>query len=45
MIAEAIFNSKIRYGVAVYLNPVYEEEDLKMKKNSQEYFCPPSFAE
>ena len=32
MIAEAIFNSKIRYGVAVYLNPVYEEEDLKMRK-------------
>ena len=32
MIAEAIFNSKIRYGVAVFLNPVYNEEDLKMKK-------------
>ena len=32
MIAEAIFNSKIRYGVAVFLNPVYNEEDLKMRK-------------
>ena len=32
MIAETIFNSKIRYGVAVFLNPIYEEEDLKMKK-------------
>ena len=27
MIAEAIFNSKIKYGVAVFLNPIYEEED------------------
>ena len=32
MIAEAIFNSKIRYGAAVYLNPVYNEEDIKLKK-------------
>ena len=32
MIAEAIFNSLIRYGVAVYLNPVYDEEDLKLKR-------------
>ena len=32
MIAEVIFNSKIRYGVAVFLNPIFEEEDLKMKK-------------
>ena len=32
MISEAIFNSLIRYGVAVYLNPVYDEEDLKLKK-------------
>ena len=32
MIAEGIFNSKIRYGVAVYLNPVFQEEDLKMEK-------------
>ena len=29
MIAEAIFNSKIRYGIALYLNPVFDEEDLK----------------
>ena len=32
MIAEAIFNSLLRYGVAVFLKPVYDEEDLKMKK-------------
>ena len=35
MIAEAIFNSKIRYGIALYLNPVFEEEDLKMKRLSK----------
>ena len=35
MIAEAIFNSKIRYGISVYLNPVYDEEDLKVKKLSK----------
>ena len=32
MIAEAIFNSLLRYGVAVFLKPVYDEEDLKRKK-------------
>ena len=32
MIAEAIFNSKIRYGISVYLTPVFEEEDLKCEK-------------
>ena len=32
MIAEAIFNSKIRYSIAVYLSPVFDEEDLKTKK-------------
>ena len=31
MIAEAIFNSKIRYGISVYLNPVFDNEDLKAK--------------
>ena len=31
MIAEAIFNSKIRYGIALYLNPVFDEEDLKRR--------------
>ena len=31
LIAEAIFNSKIRYGISVYLTPVFEEEDLKWK--------------
>ena len=35
IIAEAIFNSKIRYGIAVYLNPVYHEEELKVKKLSK----------
>ena len=35
IIAEAIFNSKIRYGIAVYLNPVFDEEDLKMKRLSK----------
>ena len=29
IVAEAIFNSKIRYGIAVYLKPIYEKEDLK----------------
>ena len=29
MIAEAIFSSKIRYGIALYLNPVSDPEDLK----------------
>ncbi len=32
IIAEAIFNSLLRYGVAVFLKPVYDKEDLKMKK-------------
>ena len=32
IIANAIFNSKLRYGAAVYLSPVYEEEDLKMRR-------------
>ena len=35
MIAEAIFNSKIRYGISVYLTPIFEEEDLKMRKQSK----------
>ena len=39
MIAEAIFNSKIGYGVAVFLNPIYEEED------TQQYYCSSNFAE
>ena len=32
MIAEGIFNSVIRYGIAVYLNPIYEKEDIKARK-------------
>ena len=35
LVAEAIFNSKIGYGIAVYLNPVFEKEDLKAKKLSK----------
>ena len=35
MIAEATFNSKIRYGISVYLNPVFDNEDLKAKKLSK----------
>ena len=35
MIAEAIFNSLLRYGVAVFLKPVYDEEDLKCRKLPQ----------
>ena len=30
IIAEAIFNSKIRYGIAAYLIPIFEREDVKM---------------
>ena len=32
IIAEAIFNSLLRYGVAVFLKTVYDKEDLNMKK-------------
>ena len=32
MIAEVIFNSLLRYGVSVFLKPVYDEEDLNVKK-------------
>ena len=35
IIAEAIFNTKLRYGISLYLNPIFEEEDLKMKKLSE----------
>ena len=35
IIADIIFNSKLRYGIAIYLNPVFEEEDLKMKRLSK----------
>ena len=38
IIAEAIFNSIIRYGIAVYLIPTYEKEELKARKlNSDTY--------
>jgi len=32
MIAEAIFNSLLRYGVAVFLKPVYDQEELNRRK-------------
>ena len=32
MVAEAIFNSVLRYGVAVLLKHVYDEEDLNGRK-------------
>ena len=35
MVANSIFNSKIRYGISVYLNPIFEEEDLKAKKSTK----------
>ena len=31
IVAEAIFNSKIRYGSCVYLVPVFDKEDLKWR--------------
>jgi response regulator of citrate/malate metabolism len=34
IIAEAIFKSKIRYGIPVYLIPVFEREEVKMEKLS-----------
>ena len=34
IISEAIFNSKIRYGIAAYITPIFEREDLKHKKLS-----------
>ena len=36
IIADAIFNSVIRYEIAVYLLPIYEKEDLKARKLSSE---------
>ena len=29
IVAEALFNSKLRYGAAVYLKPIFESEELK----------------
>ena len=31
ILAEGIFNSKIRYGITVYLKPVFDEEELRYK--------------
>ena len=36
IVAEAIFNSKVRYGSCVYLEPTFEKEDLKAGKLSPE---------
>ena len=38
IIADAIFNSVIRYGIAVYLVPTYDKEDLKARKLSSETY-------
>ena len=35
IIAEAIFNSKIRYGIAVYLKPTFDREEVKTEKLSE----------
>ena len=35
IISNTIFNSIIRYGIAVYLKPVFDEEDIKVKKLSK----------
>ena len=32
IIAESIFNSVIRYGISLYMTPIYEKEDLKARK-------------
>ena len=34
-IAGSIFYAKIRYGISVYLTPIFEEEDLEIKKQSK----------
>ena len=34
IVAEAIFNTKIRYGVSIYLVPVFDKEDLKWRRYS-----------
>ena len=36
MVAQSIFNSVIRYGIAVYLKPIYEVEDVKARNLSTE---------
>ena len=36
MVAESIFNSVIRYDIAVYLKPIYEVEDVKARNLSTE---------
>ena len=33
IISDAIFNSLLRYGVAVFLKPIFDKEDLNMEKN------------
>ena len=35
IIAEAIFNSKIRYRIAVYLKPTFDREEVKTEKLSE----------
>ena len=40
MVAEAIFNSKTRYGIALYLNPVFEVEEVKARGEINELNSP-----
>ena len=36
MVAESLFNSVIRYGIALYLNPTFEVEEIKARNLSTE---------
>ena len=45
IIAEAIFNSLLRYGVAVFLKPIYDKEDLNMEKKTKKYCYPSNTSE
>ena len=38
MVAESFFNSKIRYAIALYLNPVIDKEEIKTRKLTQEAY-------
>ena len=38
MVAESIFNSKIRYAIALYLNPVVDKEEIKTRKLSSDAY-------
>ena len=38
IVAEAIFNSKVRYGCSVYLQPIFEKEDIKAGKTTPDTY-------